>query len=118
MQDLTQKANLSYRISLVLYVCLLASQIAKMLWLHPPENSVWMIASLHHHPFAGTSVWIDQAPAKSISLVVLYSLLLLHQRRSGCMVYHRFHSWLADYSIQQSTVRICDDVYSLAGTIK
>ncbi|WOG26135.1 DUF2069 domain-containing protein [Endozoicomonas sp. 8E] len=43
--DLNQKARLSYRLSLLLYFCLLASQIAKVLWLHPPQNSAWMIAS-------------------------------------------------------------------------
>ena len=42
-EELLRKADISFRISLVLYLVLIIAQIAKVTWLQPPENSTALI---------------------------------------------------------------------------
>ncbi len=49
-EELLRKANISYKISVSLYLILILAQIAKVTWLQPPENSIALILAFSIFP--------------------------------------------------------------------
>ncbi|WP_051786298.1 DUF2069 domain-containing protein [Endozoicomonas numazuensis] len=95
MQDLTQRATISYRVSLILYVCLLASQVAKVLWLHPPESSVWMIASFTIIPLlAPVYGLIKRQPRASAWLCFIICFYFISGVLDAWFIKDSIHGWL------------------------